>query len=130
MEDIKLDHSKFLVRHSIFGLRDLACGPWPPVVCSSTISFSLKHHLRHHKAFQSEREIPRISRERHLEQLKPLDKRDVVHPLCEAVEIPHLPEEPAEERSHSLVPVIAGSTVEKERVAKRKYSPEPNSTPG
>jgi hypothetical protein len=54
--------------------------------------FPAKHHLRYDAAFQSEWKIARIPQDRHLEEVAPLDKWNMVDPLGQAVEIPHFPE--------------------------------------
>src|SRR3972149_1040244 len=48
-------------------------------------------------ALQSERKVPGIPQDRHLEKEKPMHVGDRVLPLRETVDIPHLPEEAAQQ---------------------------------
>ena len=57
----------------------------------------LPHHVAHHGAFETERQVAGIAEQGHLEKVKAVHKWHGVHPFCHAVEVPHFPEKSADQ---------------------------------
>ena len=54
--------------------------------------------------FQTERYIPRVAEQRHLEQLEPMHERNGVLPMSETLPIPQFPKQAADQRCHRRHP--------------------------